>query len=394
VHRRDPRKPEAWFLIKCHDEHAWKGMGAPEIERETGTPPKRKKVRTTPAPGAVRGTLPDSQAPQLCTLVTAAPAGEEWLSERPCSTEELVALRPNGVSSFPGLQAALKARRDDTLLFYAFDLLHLDGWDLRPCALVDRKAALQRRSDWNGMLRFSEHVMGSPAEVHKNAGELGLEGIMCKRAGDPYRAGRGGSWLKVECGNREELVVLGWTPPTGSRHGFGSLHVGYHDPEGRLHYAGGVGSGYAARDLTEFKALLDRIPSKPPDMLRSGEPLDPTIAWVRPELMIEVQFAAWSGAGRMRHAVFLGISEGKAVQDVVREVADPTSKRDGFVSPAPGSSKRIWHSAVPPRAKHPLPAPASDKKRPEPGAREPARPATIAAAKALARRTPSSAMSS
>ena len=81
LHRRDSRKPEAWFLIKGHDEHAREGMGAPELEQETEAPPKRKKARKTPAPGAVRGTLPDSQAPQLCTLVTAAPAGEAWLSE-------------------------------------------------------------------------------------------------------------------------------------------------------------------------------------------------------------------------------------------------------------------------------------------------------------------------
>jgi len=130
---------------------------------------------------------------------------------------ELVALRSDGVSSFPGLQTALKAGRDDTLRFYAFDLLHLDGWELRPCTLVDRKAALQRLSDWSGLLRFSEHVVGSPAEVHKNAGRLGFEGIVCKHTGDPYRAGRGGSWLKVKCSNREELIVLGWTPPAGSR---------------------------------------------------------------------------------------------------------------------------------------------------------------------------------
>jgi len=261
LHRRDRRKPEAWLLIKGHDEHARDGVGAPEIEQETRTPPKRKTARKTraPVPGAVRDTLLESQAPQLCTLITAAPVGEEWLSEvkldgyriiasvdkgqvrlltrkgldwtdrmpavanafraldvRTAMLDgELVALRPDGVSSFPGLQTALKAGRDDTLLFYAFDLLHLDGWDLRPCALVDRKAALHRLSDWSGLLRFSEHVVGSPAEVHKNAGQLGLEGIVCKRAGDPYRAGRGGSWLKVKCGNREELVVLGWTPPAG-----------------------------------------------------------------------------------------------------------------------------------------------------------------------------------
>ena len=264
---------------------------------------------------------------------------------------ELVALRPDGVSSFPGLQAALKAGHDAALVFYAFDLLHLNGWDLRACTLADRKTALRRLSDWRGMLRFSEHVVGSAAEMHRTAGELGLEGIVCKRAKDPYRSGRGGSWVKVKCGAQEDLVVLGWTPPAGSRQGFGSLHVGYYDAEGNLHYAGGVGSGYAGRDLTALKTRLDRIPSQPPAMLVSGEPLDPAIAWVQPELVVEVRHAGWSGAGRMRHAVHRGVAEAKAARDVVRGVADPTSPRRRFVPAGPGSPRRAWHGAVPPQPK-------------------------------------------
>jgi len=427
LHRRDPRKPDAWFLIKGHDEHAREGVGAPEIEQEVSASPQRKKAQATqaPAPGAVRSALPEEQAPQLCTLVTVAPVGDEWLSEVKLDgyriivavdrgqvrlwtrngldwTErmpavatafktldvqtarldgELVALQPDGVSSFPALQAALKAGRDDTLVFYAFDLLHLDGWDLRPCALVDRKAALHRLSDWGGMLRFSEHVVGSAATVHRNAGQLGLEGIVCKRAGDPYRAGRGGSWLKVKCCNREELIVLGWTPPAGSRQGFGSLHVGYYDPEGHLHYAGGVGSGYAARDLTELSARLQGFASGPPDMQVSGELLDPLIAWVRAELVIEVQFAGWSGAGRVRHGVFLGVREGRAAQEVVRAIADPGGKREGFVPRDPASAKRTWYGAVPPRPR-PLPVPSNKGKHPAPDAPRPARPTTIVVARA------------
>jgi len=430
LHRRDPRKPDAWFLIKGHDEHAREGVGAPEIEQEGPAPPKRKKARTTraPVPGAVRRILPESQAPQLCTLVTMAPAGDEWLSEvkldgyriiaavdggqvrlwtrngldwtdrMPAVANafktldvwtamldgELVALQPDGVSSFPALQAALKAGRDGALVFYAFDLLHLDGWDLRPCVLVDRKAALHRVSDWGGMLRFSEHVVGSAAEVHRNAGLLGLEGIVCKRAGDPYRAGRGGSWLKVKCSNREELVVLGWTPPAASRRGFGSLHVGYYVFEGHLHYAGGVGSGFATRDLTELSARLQGMASGPPDMQVSGEPLDPSITWVRPELVIEVQFAGWSGAGRMRHAVFLGLREERVAREVVRAIADAGGKRENFVSRGAGSAKRTWFGAVPPRPK-PLPASGADDKRPAPDAPKPARPAIIVVAKAAAK---------
>ena len=430
LHRRDPRKPEAWFLIKGHDEHAREGVGAPEIEQEGATPPPRKEARATraPVPGAVRSAMPEKQAPQLCTLVTVAPAGDEWLSEvkldgyrflaaidqgvvrlltrngldwtdrMPAVANafkmlnvqtamldgELVALRPDGVSSFPGLQAALKAARVDTLVFYAFDLLHLDGWDLRPCAMVDRKAAMHRLSDWNGMLRLSEHVAGSAAEVHRNAGQLGLEGIVCKRAGDPYRAGRGGSWLKVKCSNREELIVLGWTPPAGSRQGFGSLHVGYYDPEGHLHYAGGVGSGFKGADLTELSARLQGMACGTPDMQVSGEPLDPSIAWVRPELVIEVQSAGWSGAGRVRHGVYLGLRGSKAAQQVVREIADPGGKRVDFVPRGPGAAKRAWYGAVPPRPKHISTSTKSDKHE----VSKPARAVTIVVAKAPGKARP------
>ena len=243
--------------------------------------------------------MPEQQAPQLATLVEAPPAGDEWVSEikfdgyriladidgdavrlltrngldwaprmpalaaafktlgvrRARLDGELVALRDDGVSSFPGLQSALKAGRDDTLVYSAFDLLHLDGWDLRPCTLLDRKSLLQALP-LRGALRFSEHVTGAAAAMHANAGRLGLEGIICKRAAAPYRAGRGGDWLKVKCLNREEFVVLGWTPPAGSRVGFGALHLGYHGPDGALHYSGGVGSGFDAKDLVSLHKRL------------------------------------------------------------------------------------------------------------------------------------------
>jgi bifunctional non-homologous end joining protein LigD len=265
---------------------------------------------------------------------------------------ELVALQSDGVPSFPGLQTALSDGNDRALFFYVFDLLELNGWDLRPCDLLSRKAALKQITDWSGMLRYSEHVVGHADEMWRNACQMHLEGIVCKQAHAPYRAGRGRGWLKLKCVGRDELVVLGWTPPAGSRSGIGALHVGYFDPQHCLHYAGGVGTGFSDRELASLRRQLDELKSTPPEtLLLAGDPLDRSIQWVRPELVVEVQYTDWSGAGRVRHPVYLGRREDKTAKDVVREIADPKAERI-IVKPRPPEpggigGRRGWHGAVP-----------------------------------------------
>ncbi len=239
-----------------------------------------------------------------------------------------MALDKDGVSSFPALQAALSGGHDETLVFYLFDLLHLDGWDLRPCALRDRKQRLKGLDTWHGMLRYSDHHEGDAVRMRQAACKMKLEGIICKKADARYRSGRGHDWLKVKCAGREELLVLGWTEPAGSRTGLGALHLGYYDREGRLHYAGGVGTGFSDDMLETLRDQLDGLGSAPPrGLILAGEDLEHTIHWVRPELIAEVSFTAWSGAGRVRHAVFLGLREDKAPAEVVRDVADPEAER-------------------------------------------------------------------
>ena len=268
-------------------------------------PDRKLRTRSTlcVSNGAVRGTPPADQAPQLCKLVEDPPDGANWISEikfdgyrllawlhggnvrlvtrnghdwadrLPAVAKavgqldlqsvvldgELVALQPDGVSSFPDLQAALAAGQDEKLNFYAFDLLELEGWDLRACQLLDRKTVLEKLTDWRGLLRFSAHVAGNTHEMRRNACHMHLEGIVCKQADAAYRGGRGHGWLKVKCLGRDELIVLGWTPPGGSRKGIGALHVGYFDPEGRLHYAGGVGTGFSERELATLRNRLTQL---------------------------------------------------------------------------------------------------------------------------------------
>jgi bifunctional non-homologous end joining protein LigD len=370
------------------DPPARKGRGAAKRAARDSTRP--------PAPGAKRGALPKTQAPQLAAIADDPPEGADWISEikfdgyrllawkdgdtarlvtrnghdwtdrlpavaaavaglavdTALLDGELVALDEDGVSSFPALQAALSAGNDGSLLFYLFDLLHLDGWDLRACALLERKRVLQGLDAWRGMLRYSDHHAGDTVAMRRHACQMKLEGIICKQGDAPYRAGRGRGWLKVKCQGREEFIVLGWTPPRGSRTGLGALHVGYYDPQHALHYAGGVGTGFSDDELATLRARLDDLADEPPrGLLVAGDPLDKTIHWVRPELVAEIQFVAWSGAGRVRHAVYLGLREDKAADEVVREVADPAA---GHAPVTPRQAAGAKHGpviAVPPRAR-------------------------------------------
>lgn len=350
-----------------------------------------RDVATARPDGPAVAVIPARPEPALCMLVDTAPVGEDWISEikfdgyrimavldhgsvrlvtrngldwaarmpalaaafatidvRTAVLDgELVALNAEGVSSFPALQAALKAGRDGELVWFGFDLLHLDGRDWRAAPLLERKLALEGLAPWSGMLRYSEHVMGQAQAMHARACGMGLEGIVCKRADTPYRAGRGRDWVKVKCMGREEFIVVGFTPPAGSRVGLGALQLGYFDPSGRLHFAGAVGSGFTRDVLTGLRRQLDPLVCGPPDMLVSGDPVDPASVWVRPVLVAEVQFTAWSGAGRLRHPVFLGLREDKAPGEIVREAADPEATRTTF-EPRSGPRRRGWHGAVPP----------------------------------------------
>ena len=355
------------------------------------SPAGRAKTGSAPAAGATRGDLPDEQKPQLATLAEKPPDGDEWISEikfdgyrlmawkhdkqvrlvtrnghdwtsrlpdlaraigrlkqRTLLLDgELVALQSDGLSSFAALQAALQKGGDRSgLFFYLFDLLHLDGWDLRPCRLLDRKAALQGLSEWRGALRYSDHLEGEASRVRRQACAMGLEGIICKLADAPYRAARARDWLKVKCQGRDEFVVLGWTPPEGARRGLGSLHLGFYDDKGRTHYVGGVGTGFTDAELASLSRRLSKLASAPPDALMlAGDPPDPAIRWVRPELVTEVQFTGWSGAGRLRHASYLGLRLDKDGEDVVRAAPDPTAKRQAWTPGKKLSSAVIRASA-------------------------------------------------
>ena len=168
-------------------------------------------------------------------------------------------------------------------------------------------------------VRFSEHFDTDPATLLKGACEQGLEGLIGKRGDSAYVSNRSPQWIKLKCTKRQEFVIIGYTDPKGSRSGFGSLVLGIHDAQGKLHYAGNVGTGYdesLLRSIKEKVSALDtaRSPVDPP-------PKGVKAHWVRPKLVAEVAFTEWTSDGRVRHPVFHGLRTDKDPATITREEA-------------------------------------------------------------------------
>jgi bifunctional non-homologous end joining protein LigD len=235
---------------------------------------------------------------------------------------EIVAFEPDGNSNFSLLQHRLSEGADHELVFVVFDLLHLDGRDLRPRPLEERKALLRPLVEGVAQLRFSEHFDQNGEEVYRRACELRLEGMISKRAVDPYLSGRSLSWLKSKCRERQELVIGGFTDSTADFRGLGSLLLGYWDKD-RFHYAGRVGTGFTDRSSRELRDRLNKlvVPRSPfaalPTAARRGA------HFVKPELVGEVELASWTRDGMVRQASFLGLREDKPARSIGRERVMP-----------------------------------------------------------------------
>ncbi|MER7014605.1 non-homologous end-joining DNA ligase [Saccharopolyspora sp. NPDC000359] len=203
-----------------------------------------------------------------------------------------------------------------SVYYYAFDLLAFGGVDLTRLSLRTRKRLLRECFEFADPLRFSAHRVGTGEEFFREACRRGWEGLIAKRADRPYRSGRSRDWLKFKCVADQEFVIGGFTEPKGSRSGFGALLVGYHR-DGRLRYAGKVGTGYDERTLRDLRARLD-------ELARDGSPFadevaEPTAHWVSPELVAQIGFTEWTEDGKLRHPRFSGLRADKRPEDVVRE---------------------------------------------------------------------------
>jgi bifunctional non-homologous end joining protein LigD len=240
---------------------------------------------------------------------------------------EVAALLPDGRTSFQALQNAFSTGARPPIAYFVFDLLHLDGEDLARRPLVERKAALEELlGAGRGMVRYAPHVAGGGEAVFREACRLGLEGIVSKRADQPYRPGRNSGWVKTKCVLRQELVIGGFTEPEGqARDAIGALLVGYHE-DGALRFAGKVGTGFTNPQARALRKRLDALATRDcPFTPRPAGWLGRNAHWVRPELVCEVAFTEWTSDGKIRHPSFQGLREDKKAAEVVRERGTATA---------------------------------------------------------------------
>ena len=340
-------------------------------------PPAERGERERPR-GARRRAMPDFVAPQLATLTDKPPEGDEWLHEikfdgyrllariehgdvrlltrnrldwtarfpelaktlaqLPVDAAlidgEVVALAPDGASSFAALQNRLSTGTTSELVFYAFDLLYRDGYDLTGAALEDRKAALAEILPPQSaeMLRYSDHQTGRGPDFLSQACRYALEGTVSKRRGRPYRAGRGTDWLKTKCYRSDDFVIVGFTEPSGQRQGFGALLLGYHDPGGTLRYAGRCGTGFSDALLADLHERLAKLARRDPPVALPKGVSKKGVHWVEPRLVAMVRYAQWTADAILRHSAFQGLREDKRPEEVTY---DPASVGEAATAAAP-----------------------------------------------------------
>ena len=229
---------------------------------------------------------------------------------------EVVAFE-GSVTSFARL--ADRGRRPVAVFLYVFDVLWLDGLDVRALPLRERKRLLRAAVRPRGPLRLTQHRNGDGERYFEHACRHGWEGLIAKRADSPYRSTRSRDWLKFKCEAGQELVIGGFTEPKGSRVEFGALLVGYFDRGGRLRYAGKVGTGFDTELLHSLGARLRELRADGPPFADADVIRERDVTWVRPELVAQIGFMEWTSAGRLRHPRFLGLRDDKPAREVIRE---------------------------------------------------------------------------
>ena len=260
--------------------------------------------------------------PDICAALRALPLQSAWLDG------EILVVDEEGRPDFQRLQNAFDVGASDEVRYTLFDLLWLDGEDLRRQPVEQRRAMLAGLLKHNASdrLRYSEDFTDDPRSILDSACRLGLEGLIGKRAGSVYVERRSTDWIKLKCKRRQEFVILGLTPPKGSRRHFGALLLGLHDDQGELRYAGKVGTGFDAATLKRVHDNLRPLASKtcPLASPPRGQAFQ-GVTWLRPERLCEVAFAEMTREGLVRHAVFHGLRNDKPAEAIVEERAKPAA---------------------------------------------------------------------
>ncbi len=220
------------------------------------------------------------------------------------------------ITSFSLLQQV--HRRRVPVVYFCFDLLHLDGYGVTGLPLTTRKKLLSESLSFREPLRYVSHVEEEGEAYYREACRRGWESLIAKRAASRYSKGRSKEWLKFKCSFEQELVIGGYTEPQGARPRFGALLVGHYDGAGDLRYAGKVGTGFTQRTLTELHARM--LPLEQTESPFAGPPpVRKGAHWLKPRLVAQIGFSEWTTDGKLRHPRFLGLRTDKKPGDVVRE---------------------------------------------------------------------------
>ncbi|MCU1720313.1 DNA ligase D [Pseudomonas sp. 5P_5.1_Bac1] len=375
-------KKEQWLLVKSADKLARDASDYDILDAEPDSvisdrslpatakavPPK--KTARPAKKAAAQSALPAQIKPQLATLVDAAPDGDwlyeikfdgyrilaridagevrlftrnghDWTAKMPRQVAalkklkvrsawldgEMVVADENGVADFQALQNAFDTERDEPITYYLFDLLFLDGRDLRQSPLQERRAALEKLlAKAPDALRYSAAFAEPVDSLLESACQLNLEGLIGKRLDSLYVERRSSDWIKLKCKKRQEFVVLGYTDPKGSRSAFGALLLGLHD-DGELRYAGKVGTGFSTATLNSLLQRLSPLEVERPPLAKPPTGADVRgVHWLKPKLLAEVSFAQMTRDGIVRHAVFHGLRDDKPANGINLERAMPAKK--------------------------------------------------------------------
>ncbi|MBW3569191.1 DNA ligase D [Candidatus Parcubacteria bacterium] len=246
---------------------------------------------------------------------------------------EVVVLRKNGLSSFSDLQN-YDFKANAHLVYYAFDLLWLDGYDMTNAPLHLRKTFLKKILPATDNVRFSDHVTGRGEEFFEAACRQNLEGIIAKQSTGTYHMGkRVKSWLKIKTVKRQETVIGGFTEPRGGRKGLGALILGVHK-DNDLVYVGHSGTGLSDKELIDIRQELETMEQKTSPFKTPPKPNAP-VHWVKPKLLCEVAFSEWTNDGQMRHPKIVGLRTDKPASEIVRE--QPVKKQEALKEKTPAS---------------------------------------------------------
>ncbi|HTF82169.1 MAG TPA: DNA ligase D [Cytophagales bacterium] len=262
---------------------------------------------------------------------------------------EVVVLDETGKSSFQGLQN-IAENPTPNLFYYVFDILYLNGYDLRGLPLTERKKFLKEIFPELEHIKYSDHVEAKGIDFFELAKKQHLEGIIAKKADAPYRIGlRSDKWLKVKIGKRQEAVICGFTAPRGSRKGFGALVLGVYE-KGKLVYVGHTGGGFNEQSIKAVKSQLDKlVQDKSPfqEKVKTNE----KVTWVKPQLICEVAFAEWTGDMHMRQPIFQGMRTDKKPEEVLRETVNlevsPGAAQDAGTKTTSGKGSKTTTKSQP-----------------------------------------------